>query len=83
MSDEGAPWMLAVEGVERLSRHLVTLGRRGVAQMLSVHPRLVNHVDARNTISIRWLERLGFTIEAAAPFGVKGLPFHRFTMEAR
>jgi len=82
MSDEGAPWMLAVEGVERLSRHLVTLGRAYVPEMLNLHPRLANHVDARNAASIRWLSRLGFTIDPPAPFGLAGLPFHRFTMEA-
>lgn len=83
MSDEGAPWMLAVEGVERLSRHLVTLGREYTGRMLATHPRLINWVDTRNQTSKRWLSRIGYRIEPPAPFGVLGLDFHRFSMEAR
>lgn len=41
---------------------------------------LTNYVDARNAVSIRWLRWLGFEIEPAAPFGIHGLPFHRFSM---
>ena len=39
---------------------------------------LENWVDARNTKAVRWLRWLGFTIHPAGPYGVMGLPFHRF-----
>ena len=48
--------------------------------MLAVFPRLMNVVDVRNGTSIAWLRRAGFTIHPATPVGVKGEPFHLFTM---
>lgn len=81
LSAEGAPWMLAREGIERHGRHLVSLARPIVEEMLALHPRLANHADARNRTALRWLQRIGFAIEPPAPWGVAGLPFHRFSME--
>ena len=42
---------------------------------------LENYVDARNTLSIKWLKWLGFKVEDPIPYGVNGEPFHKFTME--
>jgi hypothetical protein len=51
-----------------------------LARMRAAYPQLENHVDARNRRALRWLGWLGFTIEAPAPWGVEGRPFHRFWM---
>lgn len=80
MSGHGAPWMLGAEGLERHAVPFLRRNRAYVAEMLALCPRLENHVDARNALSIRWLRWLGFTIHPAAPFGPFGVPFHRFTM---
>ena len=53
-----------------------------LTQMHEVHPVLRNVVDARNTVSIRWLEWLGFTLGTPQPMGVCGLPFIPFEMSA-
>lgn len=76
----GSPWLLATDDVQLCPGTLTKLTKAHIAEMLKVYPRLVNMVDARNGDSVRWLARLGFVIEPAVPYGVAGLPFHRFTM---
>lgn len=77
-----APWCLATPGLSRIPGMLTRIARRYCAAVREVYPDLVNHVDARNTPSIRWLKRIGFTVDQeAAPFGRAGLPFHRFEMK--
>lgn len=81
ISRVGVPWML---GSQELSGAGLEVGRRSkeyVKEMKSHFARLENFIDARQTRSIRWLRWCGFSIEPAAPYGVKGLPFHRFHME--
>lgn len=78
MSDVGSIWML---GTHILQDHVVTFLRRNKAEvdaMSEGFSRLENHCDARNKPTLRWLKWLGFTIEEAEPYGVKGLPFHYF-----
>lgn len=78
----GVPWALATDEVLRYPSALVREGRRYVQRMLAVFPHLYNYVDARNTRSVRWLARIGFEIQPAAPYGAAGLPFHRFELRA-
>lgn len=77
----GCPWLL---GTPRLNEHLrayIAIGRSYTDQMLAQYAHLTNHVDARNTKSVAWLQRLGFVMEAPVPYGALGLPFHRFHTE--
>ncbi len=80
LSDTGVPWMLASTKIEK---HALPFLRHcsGAMEELKVgHATLVNFVDCRNTMSMRWLKWLGFEFEPAAPFGPDGLPFHQFEM---
>ena len=77
----GSPWLLGTPAVDRLPGALTRLARSYVQSIReTTYPVLMNYVDARNTQSIRWLKRMGFTLHAAEPHGVADLPFHRFTM---
>lgn len=76
----GSPWLLATDEVARCPGALTKLTKGHIAQMLGTYSALYNYVDARNTDSVRWLERIGFTVEPAEPYGVAGLPFHPFKM---
>lgn len=78
----GVPWMLGTDVVDRHPGALMKTCPRYIAGMLTQYPHLLNFVDARNTKSIRWLRRLGFTIHPAQPYGVAQLPFHLFEMRA-
>lgn len=80
LSDEGAPWLLGTDAIARHGRRFLRENRRVLPTLAAPFALLINHVDARNAASIRWLRWLGFEIEPAAPFGVHGLPFHRFSM---
>ena len=78
----GSPWMLGTPVLDRHSRILVRKTPEYIDRMLKVFPHLVNFVHARNTTSVRWLRRLGFTLHEAVPYGPLGEPFHPFEMRA-
>lgn len=68
------PWLV---GSVNLNPRLLVKPARAILAGWD-YERLENWVDARNTKAIRWLRWLGFTIHPAEPYGVMGLPFHRF-----
>jgi RimJ/RimL family protein N-acetyltransferase len=78
----GIPWLLGAESVTRYGRPFLRRNRAWLREMLREFPVLRNVVDARNTVSIRWLEWLGFTLGAPQPMGARGLPFIPFEMRA-
>lgn len=62
----GIVWMLGTPGMEK-PRAKIAIGRATYAVVERWHdrwPRLFNHVDARNSMSILWLLRAGFEVEA-------------------
>ena len=77
---EGVPWMLTTDGMRNAGRELLTITPRGIDQMFRVCARLSNYVYVENKMSIRWLRRLGFTMEPPVPVGVGGEMFHEFHM---
>lgn len=81
LSGEGVPWLLGTDDIRRHRRQFLPESRLVLGVIARGFDLLVNHVDARNSLSIRWLSWLGFQIHPAEPFGVDRLPFHRFTME--
>jgi len=76
----GSPWMVGTDLVVKHQRKFLRECHGVVADMLDDFRVLENHVDARNTTSIRWLSWLGFDIFATVPHGPYGLPFHPFRM---
>jgi hypothetical protein len=78
----GSPWMLGTPVLDRHSRVLVRRTPDYIGRMLNAFPHLVNFVHAKNTTSVRWLRRLGFTLHEAVPYGALGEPFHPFEMKA-
>lgn len=78
MGDAAAPWCLGTDDLIRYPQALTKSGERYFTQVQQLYPQLVNYVDARNTFAIRWLRRMGFSLDAPAAFGHKGYPFHRF-----
>lgn len=63
IDNEAAPWLLGTEELPRYGRDLVAMGRDAVSDW-SQRWRLVNRVDARNTVAVRWLRRVGFDVDA-------------------
>lgn len=73
--DYRLPWAVFTTAIDR---HPLPFLRGGRAWMRGVSGLLLNYVDARNTMTIRWLKWLGFTIDDPIPYGVNGEPFSRF-----
>jgi len=80
ISRVGNPWLLGTDMLGRAGRAFVQHSRQYVQCLLRHFPVLVNVVDARNVLSLRWLRWCGFTIEPPGPFGPFRLPFHVFHM---
>jgi hypothetical protein len=78
----GIPWLLGSDAVAAYGRQFLRCNRAWLGEMLRDFPLLTNVVDARNTVSIRWLRWLGFTLGTPQPMGVQGLPFIPFEMSA-
>lgn len=76
----GSPWLLGTNAIEKHSRAFWRRSPEFRDQLLSRYLVLRNLVDARNTVSIRWLRRLGFTL--MDPINVRGHKFHLFELRA-
>lgn len=74
----GAPWLLGTDAVEENFRAFLRISRDWPAQLLSRYRLLRNVVDARNAVSLRWLEWLGFRL--FEPVEINGHPFRLFEM---
>jgi len=83
MSDRGVPWLLGTTAMDRHPGALIRVAPAYIARMLAAFPHLLNGVDARNTLAVRWLRRAGFTLHPAVPVGPQGVPFHPFEMDVR
>lgn len=78
ISGVGSPWLLGTDRINEIPKQFLLKSRVMMDDMLRSFPRLVNAVDARNTLSIRWLKWLGFTIYPSLPLGINGELFHPF-----
>ena len=83
LGGKGIPWMVGSTHIDLHKRAFLRGSRAALADMLSLYPHLENYVDQRNHLAKAWLHWLGFRLEDPAPYGVQGLPFHRFHMEKR
>ena len=80
LSEEGIPWMLTSDLVRIHFREFLRQAPRLLDDIKKEAIILINMVDARNTLSIRWLKWLGFTIHDSIPFGPDNMLFHPFSM---
>lgn len=76
----GVPWLLGTDVIQRHRRIFVRQSRPYIARMLASFTHLINAVHAENTVAVRWLRSVGFTLAPAAPIHT-GAMFHTFTMD--
>lgn len=76
----GVVWMLGTPKLLEARRTLLRLTPKYLEQMLQNHPRLYNMVHAENSVAIRWLKAIGFTLHPAIPVAPLGALFHPFEM---
>lgn len=77
------PWLLGTVMVDSHAREFARQSRPELSRLVAKYGRLANMVDVRSRRTVAWLRWLGFTIYAPEPYGVGGLPFHRFEIEPR
>lgn len=78
LSDKANVWLLATDGILKVRKSFLKHCKEFIGIMLKEYSVLENYVDARNTLSIRWLKWCGAEIEEAKPIGAEKLPFHHF-----
>jgi hypothetical protein len=81
---EGEPqaaaiWMLGSDGLTADARSFLRQSRGHIKDLQDRYNLLLNCVDARNAVHIRWLQWLGFTFIQYLPgYGRNGEPFWEF-----
>lgn len=79
-STHASPWMLTTPLMQENGVFFAKSSLKLWKHYLTVYETLGNHVDARYTKAIRWLEWCGCTIYPAEPIGPNGELFHYFEM---
>ena len=74
----GVPWMLSTESITEWGKPFIKLGKEAVLDMSDMYSHLVNFIDSRNEVSIKWLRFVGFTIEFDSPIEIRGVEFYKF-----
>jgi len=74
----GVPWLVGTGKLLDIPATFARVSRAEVNGWMEKYDYLINHVDARKSVSIRWLQWLGFTIHDAEPHGPFGVAFHKF-----
>jgi len=73
----GSAWLLTAKKLETVKREAWVASVEYVRKMHSRYPVLFNYVDARNVVSRRWLQRLGFA-QSEQPVYINGFPFYPY-----
>ena len=72
------PWLVGTRALESRRREFAALSFRVFPRVRARFPNMRNFVDARNSVSIAWLSKLGFTMGAPVergPYGLSFIPF--------
>ena len=82
LQGEGVPWAIGTDGVTDNPMLFMKASKTCMAEIIRYYSYLTNYVDARNEAAIRYLKHIGFEFHEAEPYGISGLPFHKFEMRA-
>lgn len=80
MGGKGVPWMVTTTAIEANPRPFIRLSKQYVGEMRKQYSHLINFVDDRNTLAIRYLQWLGFSMHEPQPHGALQMPFRLFEM---
>lgn len=73
----GVPWMVATPEVGRHAISVIREARHWFDSWLFTHKFLMNHVEVRNKLHVRWLELVGVTWgDSTERNGVEVVPFY-------
>lgn len=79
IGNTGLPWFLMSEEPPKHKREFEDITPVIIQRMMNEFDRLYNYVDVENVVAVKWLDRIGFTVNPEPePLGPEGKPFHRF-----
>lgn len=76
--DVGVPWMLASDDLKNIKKEFLAECHKYVDEMQGDYKLLANLAWSKNTVHLRWLKWLGFTLMEPQPFGPDGELFIYF-----
>lgn len=77
-SDVGHPWLLATDELPKHAKPFLRRSKSYIEEQKRCYNTLFNYVDARNTLAVKWIRWLGFSLQKAVPLGPDKVPFHPF-----
>lgn len=81
VSKKGYPWMLSSDLAFQYPVYMHKYSIKMLEYYKGKFDFLENYIDARNTVAIDWIARLGFFVEKEpVSYGVSKFPFYRFEM---
>jgi|HubBroStandDraft_4_1064222.scaffolds.fasta_scaffold367026_2 hypothetical protein len=78
----GYPWFLTTPLVDQHAKQFARACKTLLPELLARHPRLVGMVEARYTLSVRWLQWLGAKMSEPEPWGIAGELWMHFELGA-
>lgn len=82
LADEGCPWLLSVNGIEKHAKAMLIGTRAYLSRMRQEYETLSNYVLADNRSAIRYLKWCGFDVGGQV-IEVRGGLFLPFSMDCR
>ena len=77
----GVIWMLATTETVKHKVYVGKWTKKGLQAFLKDWDLLYNYIDQGNSETIKWLKWLGAKVYPAQPYGLYGLPYHKFVFE--
>ncbi len=76
----GIPWMLASPLILKYQKLLMRYSKLIIKEMLEMFPLLINQVDSRNEVHVRWIKHMGFKFDGVETT-INRVLFKQFYME--
>lgn len=75
----GVVWAVGTDAVVRLHKRAYRIGTAWLGELHDRWPVLINYIDSRNSVHIRWLQRMGAEFIGIEPeYGFERRPFLLF-----
>lgn len=78
--DYAAPWMISSHVIETIPVTFCKIANALIDALLGQYHILVNYVDARNTVHVKWLKWMGFEFVPRHDFYYRGCWLYYFEM---
>ncbi len=78
--EHAAPWMISSHVIETIPVTFCKIASALIDAILGQHDILVNYVDARNTMHVKWLKWIGFKFMPQHDFYYRGCWLNYFEM---